>query len=115
MAAFFNAIHGPRCRPRAAAPQEQCRPYLTIYPTGEANQLEALYVDDAGHTIHYDHITVTSGREIVMHSAGLPSKPTFRLTYSLTAPGTLHVKFELRPPGQGAYSTLAEADESLKH
>jgi hypothetical protein len=88
---------------------------LTIYPTGEANQLEALYVDDAGHTIHYDHITVTSGREIELRSDGSPSKPEFRLTYSLTAPGTLHVKFELRPPGQSAYSTLAEADESLKH
>ena len=64
---------------------------------------------------HYDHITVISGREIEFRSDGSPSKPEFRLTYSLTAPGTLHVKFELRPPGQSAYSTLAEADESLKH
>jgi len=88
---------------------------LTIYPTGEANQLKALYVDDAGHTIHYDHVNVTSGREIELRSDGAHSKSAFRLTYSLTAPGTLHVKFELRPPGQSAYSTLAEADESLKH
>jgi hypothetical protein len=88
---------------------------LTVYPTGEADSLQALYLDNAGHTIQYTRVTVTPGQRIEFRSDDAPSRPSFRLTYSLKSADRLHVLFEMRPPGHDRYRVVAESDESLEH
>lgn len=85
---------------------------LTVYPTGEGDALAAIYFDNDGHVIHYNHVAVTPGQRVEFLCASGAASPGFRLTYSLKARSTLHVKFEMAPPGQSTYRLIAEADEA---
>lgn len=85
---------------------------LTIYPLGEGDALAAIYFDNEGHVIHYEHVAVTPRERVEFRCNGGAATPGFRLTYSLRSRGTLHVKFEMAPPGQSSYRVVAEADET---
>jgi len=102
-------------RSSAGKPQSTMQALLTVYPKGAGDALAAVYFDNEGHVIQYDHVTVVPGQRVEFKSDGAESSPTFRLTYSLKAGGLLHVKFEMTPPGQSTYRTIAEADETAAH
>jgi hypothetical protein len=92
------------------------RTYLTIYPSADYTGFDALYLDNLGHVILYDAVTVVPGRSVQFTSSGSASVPSFRLTYVLQSPSVLHVTFETAPPGQPAvYQAIAEADETRYH
>jgi hypothetical protein len=92
------------------------RTYLTIYPSADYTGFDALYLDNMGHVILYDTVSVVPGQSAQFTSAGSASSPSFRLTYVLKTSTVLHVTFEMAPPGLPAlYQAIAEADEILKH
>jgi hypothetical protein len=45
--------------PRASVQAE-----LTVYPSGEGDSLAAIYFDNEGHVIHYNHVIVTPGQQV---------------------------------------------------
>ena len=77
---------------------------MLIYPEG--GTLHADY-SDGEHIIHYTSAVVVAGRSVAFMSATSPSAPTFRLTYDLTDPKTLGVRFEMAPPGQTEFHAIA--------
>jgi hypothetical protein len=77
---------------------------MLIYPEG--GTLHADY-SDGDHIIHYTSAVVVAGKSVSFTSSSPPGAPTFRLTYELTSPDTLTVRFETEPPGQTAFQPIA--------
>ncbi|MEO7202195.1 MAG: hypothetical protein ABIZ82_06340 [Candidatus Tumulicola sp.] len=77
---------------------------MMIYPEG--NTIHADYSDGA-HVIHYVRAYVVAGRSVTFVSASRADAPTFRLSYELSNPTTLAVKFELAPPGSTTFHPIA--------
>jgi hypothetical protein len=74
---------------------------MAIYPEG--GRLRALFLDNEGHAIHY---TVTPASQGAVFLSDPGPGPTFRLTYTTTAPDTVTIKFEMAPPGRPEAFTL---------
>ena len=77
---------------------------MTIYPDGGA--IHADYFDPA-HVIHYTSAAVQPGHSVVFSTALVPGAPAFRLSYTLTAPGTLAVAFAMAPPPGNNFHEIA--------
>ena len=78
---------------------------MLIYPEG--GTLRADYSDGA-HVIHYVAAEVTPGRAVTFRSAPQPGAPSFRLTYALTPPDELSVRFEMAAPGETTFKPVAD-------
>ncbi len=77
---------------------------MFIYPEG--GTLRAEYADGT-HVIHYGSGVVTAGKSVVFTSVPQPGAPTFRLSYTVTAPDAMDVAFAVIGPGQTAYHDIA--------
>ena len=73
---------------------------MVIYPDPETKKMRATYFDNEGHVIQYATEIAVDQRTITFTSDPAPASPRFRLTYTLTAAGTLKIKFEMAPPGK---------------
>ncbi|MDG3441630.1 hypothetical protein [Nitrospirillum amazonense] len=80
---------------------------MLIYP--QDGTLHADYLDGQ-HTIHYTSAQVTAGESVTFLADATPATPGFRLGYTRRDAGTLHVKFEMLPPGAPGYMIVAEGD-----
>ncbi|MEA1676431.1 hypothetical protein [Nitrospirillum sp. BR 11163] len=80
---------------------------MLIYP--QDGTLRADYLDGQ-HTIHYTSAQVVPGESVIFLAEATPATPGFRLGYTKVDGGTLHVKFEMAPPGAPGYMTVAEGD-----
>ena len=67
-----------------------------IYRDGGATRAD--FYDSEGHIIHYA-VTVDAGKSYTFLSDAAAGQPRFRLTYTVTGPKTLSLKFEIAPPG----------------
>jgi len=73
---------------------------MVIYPAPGTGKLEAVYLDNEGHTIRYGVEVKESGNRVVLESEPRPSSPTFRLVYVRVAEGVVDVTFAIAPPGK---------------
>ena len=89
---------------RAGKPTGSFDQVMLIYP--EAHQLHADYLDGT-HIIHYVTATVTPGKSVTFQTASPPNAPNFHLTYTLVAPATLNVSFQIAPPGTTTFHPIA--------
>ncbi|MEE3627326.1 hypothetical protein UCD39_25640 [Nitrospirillum sp. BR 11752] len=80
---------------------------MLIYPQG--GTLHADYLDGQ-HTIHYTSAHVVPGESVTFQAEATPEAPGFRLGYTKLDATTLHVKFEMAPPGAPGYMMVAEGD-----
>jgi hypothetical protein len=79
---------------------------MIIFPDPAGAGLRADYFDSGGHTIHYQVVPGADAHVARFVSTAQPSVPRFRLTYTLAADNrTMHITFELAPPGSDAFST----------
>jgi hypothetical protein len=81
--------------------------HQTMLIYSDANAIRADYVDGGGRTIHYTSTTAVPGKLVTFLSAA-GQGPQFKLTYELTAPGTLSVNFVMLPPGQSGQPAQPE-------
>jgi len=86
-------------------PIESFDQIMLIYP--EAGTLHADYLDGS-HVIHYASAVVQPNRSVQFTSAAQPGAPVFRLTYTEASPDNLAIKFEMEPPGQSVFRSIAE-------
>lgn len=83
---------------------------MVIYSERERQPLRAIYFDSEGHIIQYRVLQAPKGTPAApgvatFLSVPTPRNPMFRLTYRLTAPDTLEIKFEIaRPESPDAFS-----------
>ncbi|MDR3506590.1 MAG: hypothetical protein P4L64_01705 [Caulobacteraceae bacterium] len=92
---------------KVGKPQGGFDQMMWIYPEG--NALRADY-SDGQHVIHYVRTQVTPGHSVMFMSEAQPGAPTFRLTYTLTAPDALTVSFDMAPPGQAEFHSVAQGE-----
>jgi hypothetical protein len=86
-----NVADYPKSVERPASHHEDT---MIIYP--ETGATRADYWDNEGHAIHY---TVTVEKQgFVFVSQAAQGQPRFRLTYSVTSPSALSLRFELAAP-----------------
>jgi hypothetical protein len=79
---------------------------LYLYPAQNGGALQAIYLDNEGHVIHYD-ITTPAPNSVVFLSDPAQPGPQYRLSYELVD-GVLSGKFELKMPGQGDFTSYLE-------
>jgi hypothetical protein len=72
-----------------------------IYPGPSGGAASAVYFDNEGHTIEYSATWSADGKSLVFLSPASQQAPRFRLTYTLLAPDTMELSFEIAPPGGG--------------
>jgi hypothetical protein len=78
---------------------------MMIYP--ENGHVHGDYFDGT-HAIHYLDAVTTQRGTVVFVTATTPDMPAFRLTYTLTAPARISIRFEMRAPGTGSFHVIAE-------
>ena len=88
----------------AGKPTGSFEQVMMIYPEGDT--LHADY-SDGQHVIHYVSAAIVAGQSVTFTSAPQPNAPTFRLRYSLTAPRTLGIAFDMAPPGSAGFHPIA--------
>ena len=71
---------------------------MIIYQEEGKNGYEANYYDSEGHTIHYTAEFSKDGANLVFLSSPVPSRPSFRLTYTWSKPDEVKIKFEIALP-----------------
>ena len=82
---------------------------LVVYFDGA--QARANYFDSEGHAINYSANASADGSSWIFLSDPNPNAPQYRLTYSKTDSNSLHVNFEIAPPGQpGNFTSHVEGD-----
>ncbi len=82
----------PKTASRPAARHDDL---MIVYRDGEATKAD--YWDNEGHVIRYV-APVDKGKVFVLASGAVPGQPRFRLTYVLTGPNALSLRFEIAPP-----------------
>jgi hypothetical protein len=83
---------------------------MIVYRDSPGKELRAIYFDNEGHVIHYTVAVLEGGKTIQFLSEISPSRPGYRLTYTLTSRNTLALTFEIAPPGMPpAFTTYIEA------
>lgn len=83
----------------AGRPASSMDVLMLIYPQASDGRLHATYTDSGGHVIQYTAARTQPGRLVEFDSDPSPRAPTFRLTYTLSGPKTLGVRFEMAAPG----------------
>lgn len=84
---------------------------LYLYPDSAAQRFRAIYFGVEGHVIHYRVEGSEAEGMVQFLSEAAPASPSFRLTYRPVDHDTLHLTFEVAPPGtQDAFSTYLEAN-----
>jgi hypothetical protein len=71
---------------------------LVIYADEASHRFRGNYFDNEGHVIRYTAEFSPDGKTVTFVSDPAPSQPAFRLTYTMTEPTTLSIKFEIAPP-----------------
>jgi hypothetical protein len=89
---------------RTGKPSGSFDQIMLIYP--EAGTLHADYAD-GDHVIHYTSATVVPGTSVVFTTGTSPGAPAFRLSYVKSDSDTLAVTFEIAPPGQTTFHSIA--------
>jgi len=79
---------------------------MIIYPDSSGAAMRAIYFDNEEHVIEYS--VQPAGSDVVFESAGSPSTPSYRLTYTSTGADHAKLKFEIAPPGK-SFATYIEA------
>ncbi|MFY9528129.1 MAG: hypothetical protein WBC04_07040 [Candidatus Acidiferrales bacterium] len=74
--------------------------FMVIYVDSETSLTRATYFDNEGHVIQYAVTISADGNTVTFLSDRLPSRPTFRLTYTNTRPGELELEFEIAAPDE---------------
>jgi hypothetical protein len=92
----------------ASNPKELHEGLMVVYPEGSG--FRADFWDNEGHTIHY-RVATSEGQAVFTSEEG--SGPRFRLTYKKNPDSTLHVTFDVAPPG-GEYKTYIEGSARRK-
>ena len=83
---------------------------MIVYRDSSAKELRAIYFDNEGHIIHYTVAVLEGGKTIQFLSEISPSRPGYRLTYTLMSRDTLTLTFEIAPPGMPpAFTAYIEA------
>jgi len=83
---------------------------MIVYKDSPGKELRAIYFDNEGHVIHYTVAVLEGGKTIQFLSEISPSRPGYRLTYTLTNRDSLTLTFEIAPPGMPpAFTTYIEA------
>ena len=72
---------------------------LVVYREAPGQPARAIYWDNEDHTIEYDVSASADGKAVTLVSKAAASAPRFRLVYTLLAPDSADVKFEMAPPG----------------
>jgi hypothetical protein len=76
---------------------------MVIYPGAAEDKGKANYYDNEGHVIEYDAEWAADGGTLTFLSKpGMG--PQFRLIYKKVDPNTFSVAFEMKAPGQGAFT-----------
>src|SRR5262249_55568343 len=86
-------------RSHADRPGAHHEDLTVIHRDGAATRAD--YWDNEGHAIHYD-VTVDAGKSYTFVSDPVAGQPRFRLTYVVTGPRTLALRFDIAPPGAAA-------------
>jgi hypothetical protein len=73
-----------------------------------AGSFRALYTDNEGHTIHYAVTATAEPRGVAFLSDEMPGMPRFRMNYRLDPDASVHVSFEIAPPGSSEFKMYAE-------
>ncbi len=79
---------------------------LYIYPAASGSGFEAIYFDNEGHVIRYGVSTPQPGTAVFLSDPAQPG-PQYRLSYGLLD-GVMSGRFELRLPGQAAFTSYLE-------
>jgi hypothetical protein len=77
---------------------------MLVYANGA--DIDADYTDGT-HVIHYTSATVVPNTSVTFATGIAADRPAFRLTYRLTAPGALSVRFEMAAPGGSDFHDVA--------
>jgi hypothetical protein len=84
---------------------------MYIYPDPADRRLRAIYFDVEGHVIHYRVEASEAGDAVQFLSDATPASAGYRLTYRRTSRDTLHLMFEVAPPGKpNEFTAYIEAD-----
>ena len=71
---------------------------LILYRDESSHKVRGDYFDNEGHAIQYVATVSPDTKTITLVSDAVPGQPTFRLTYTVTSPARLAIKFEIAPP-----------------
>lgn len=91
-------------RNRAEYPATKDRPAFThedlmvVYADPQTGRARAFYTDSEGHVINYDVRSSGDGKSAVFLSDPRDAGPRYRLTYTLTQPGSIALTFETATP-----------------
>ena len=106
----------------AEYPASQTRPAFrhddltVVYRTAPGSAPRATYFDNEGHVIEYEVSASSDGSRIEWLSSPQLGQPRFRLTYTLTSPDALKLRFEIAPPDQPEkFSLYLEASARRTH
>jgi hypothetical protein len=86
--------------PSAGRPTAVHEDLMVVYRGEKGEGARAVYFDSEGHVIHYTPSASDDGRTLTFLSEASPSSPRFRLTYRKEGEKSVHIKFEMAPPGQ---------------
>ncbi len=87
---------------------------MVIYCESDES-IRAIYWDNEGHIIHYAVEFSQNKNALTFLGDIQPSAPRFRFTYEKTGSDTLHIRFEIAPPGKPEeFATYIEATAHRK-
>ena len=73
---------------------------MVIYRREDGGPGKAIYFDSEGHVINYAASISDDKRTLTFLSEAAATVPRFRLTYTKEKEDTVHIKFEIAPPGK---------------
>ncbi len=73
---------------------------MVIYQGEPGGPGKAIYFDSEGHVINYAASVSDDKRTLTFLSEAAAAVPRFRLTYTKEKEDTVHIKFEIAPPGK---------------
>jgi hypothetical protein len=83
---------------------------MVIHHGQDGKQAKARYFDNEGHVIQYTITPSEDGRKLTFVSDAASNAPRFRMTYTRSEADTMHLKFEIAPPGKpDDFKTYIEA------
>jgi len=79
---------------------------LYVYPASSGAALEAIYLDNEGHIIHYAVSAPKPGTVVFLSDPAHPG-PQYRLSYTFLE-GVMSGQFEMKTPGQAEFTSYLE-------
>jgi hypothetical protein len=81
-----------------------------VYRDTDTGLAKAIYFDNEGHVIHYAVSASPDAKSIVFLSEIAPSRPRYRLTYTMTGDEGIRMTFEIAPPDKpDSFRTYVQA------